>query len=110
MKDEKEVFLLVKLRRCNKFQKVGFFGKNIIGGCKSNFEKVLKIPEKNKEFRKFFDELVGDGVLEFFEKRKIVGGFVDTYVINKSKIMKKIRSIKCGKEFYEECIDDYTSF
>lgn len=91
------------------------FKKKMIGstipGCKTDFERVACASESNREFRKFFDELVNDGCLVFFEK-KDVGSFghpVDTYIINVSNIMKRIRSIEFGKKFYKAVFDHITS-
>jgi len=96
MKPEKEVLWMVNLLK-SKFvkKKFGFS----IGGYKSEFEKVAKASESNKEFRKWFDKLVEDGTIEIFEKKSIGKGrnFVNTYVIDVSKLYKKLKEIELAK-------------
>jgi len=79
MKNEVEFKWIVSLLNCQ-YIKGGILRREI-GGCKSDFERVASVSAKNKEFRKWLNFLIEQGILEFFEKRKAIGGFVDTYVI-----------------------------
>jgi len=88
MKKEVEFMWIIKLLNCQ-YIKGGIFRKQI-GGCKADFERVVGIPEKNKEFRKWLNLLIDKEILEFFEKRKNVGGFIDTFVIVYKKLEKKL--------------------
>ena len=106
MKPEKEVFWLVNILKSNFKRKT--FGKSI-GGHKSEFEQVANSSLNSKEFRTFLQELIDSGCLEFLEKKYGRGGWLNTYVINEKKIMKKIKSTEFGGKFYKACFDHYTS-
>lgn len=79
MKSEIEFKWIVNLLDSN-YLKGGFFNKQI-GGCKADFELVAGASQSNKNFRKWINVLIEDKTFEFFEKKKVVGGEVDTYVI-----------------------------
>lgn len=93
MKPEREVLLISKLLKSPFVNK-----KN--SSCKSEFEKYCKISNKNKEFRKFFQELVLIGIIEIFERKKVgkFGHEVNTYFINKGLLLKKLKGIKEYRE------------
>lgn len=67
----------------------GIFRKQV-GGCKADFERVVGVSEKNRVFRKWLDFLIEKRILVFFEKRKAIGGFIDTYVIVYPKMEKML--------------------
>jgi len=78
---------IIKLLNCQYIK--GRVFRKPIGGCKADFERVVGVSEKNKEFRNWLNTLVDEGILEVFEKRKSIGGFIDTFVIVYPKLEKK---------------------
>jgi hypothetical protein len=96
MKEEKEFKWLLKLRE-SEFIKKSFGNK---GGCKRDFEIEFRISENDKEFRRWLDLLIIEEVLEVFEVRKVgyVRKPVNTYIINKNKLDKKLNDNK----YYQE--------
>ena len=91
MKDEVKIKYLSMLFISKEFKK-SFFGKNI-GGTKADFERICNVSYKNKEFRKWLNELIELKVLEFFEIRKTDGGSASTYLISNKKILSLYRKI-----------------
>lgn len=87
MKEEVEFKLIVCLLN-SRFVK-GLFKKP--GGCKKDFEKVCSVNEKNYEFRKWLDDLIRHGCLEFVQTIKYRGGKVDTYLVNKKFMEEKLK-------------------
>ncbi len=90
MKPEIEFKWMVNLLN-SEFLKGGIFRKQI-SGCKNDFEVVAGASQSNKEFRKFLNELIKEDCLEFFEKKKVIGGNVDTYVIIGKLLEKRLMS------------------
>jgi len=87
MKPEKEFEWIIKLLN-SEFIKGGIFRKRK-GGCKSDFEREVGASESCKEFRKWLDFLIQNGILEFFEKKRIRNvKEIDTYAVNYDKLKK----------------------
>lgn len=95
MKPEKEVFWIVNLLKSKFVRKL--LGEFIVG-CRYEFERVAGASENNKSFKEWMDILIEEGCFEPFGKRKFVGGTIDTYVIDKNKLIKRLRKI----EFYKD--------
>ena len=91
MKDEVKIKYLSLLFISKEFKK-SVFGKDI-GGTKTDFERVCGVSYKNKEFRKWLDELIEKNVLKFFEIRKTDGGSTSTYLINNRNLLSLYRKI-----------------
>jgi len=89
MKPEIEFKWIVNLLN-SQFLKGGFFRRQS-SGCKSEFERIAEAPLNNKEFRKWLNYMIKENVFEFFERKKVIGGNVDTFVINGGKLEKKLR-------------------
>lgn len=107
MKEEKEVYWLIKILKTEFKKKV--LGKSK-GGCKSEFARAVGVSRMDKDFRKFLNELINSGCLEYFQEAKMNGGFIVTYVINEKKIWNMIKNNGFGKNFYDMAVNDYTGF
>ncbi len=103
-KEDRELIWLIKLIGCEYKRKK--FGSSL-GGTKTDFEVVVGICPKNKDFRAFLKDLIERGELEYFGVRK---GGGNTFTINKDKMIKRVRAIDYANKFYKFCVDDYLSF
>ena len=80
MKPEKEFAWMVKLLN-SKYRK-NVWGKTI-GGCKRDFEIEGGASENDKEFNKWLNSLIEQGILVIFEMRTSGKGRpVETYIVN----------------------------
>jgi len=85
MKSEIEFKWIVNLLN-SKYLKGGFIRKQI-GGCKRDFEVEAGASENDKEFRKWINLLIEEGILEFFKKKSVgTSKMVDTYVIKYNEL------------------------
>lgn len=96
MKKEVEFKWIVNLLN-SPFAKSGILKKRE-GGCKIEFERYAQAPSHNKDFRKFFDLLLNDGCIEFFERKITRGGSADTFIIHKKKLKSKLREYALWKD------------
>ena len=104
MKEEVKIKYLVILY-LSKFNG-GFLQKNK-GGSKADYERLCHVPEKNREFRKWLDELIKFGVLESFEKSD--RGF-NLFVVNKKNTQKMLKQFKIDQDLQRVYYDRYESF
>ena len=105
MKPEKEVLWIVNLLK-SRFVKRKFGGS--IGGCKSDFEKVARASENNKDFRGWIDKLIEEGSIEFFERKRVIGKSVNTYVVNSRRLVKRLKNTEFYNSMKEIVLNEET--
>lgn len=100
IKPEKEVVWLFKLAES---KHCGNFLKKPISACKKDFQRFLNAPENDKNFIKWIDELIEEGVLIFSEyiKRTNGGRPISSYVVDFKKLIEKLRN----NEYYDSACD-----
>ena len=82
MKEEQEFLWLVNLLKSD-------FSK--LGGCKKDFEKCAGASENSKLFKELFEELKNDESIFFVENKSTTGKSVDIYMLDKKKLVKKLK-------------------
>jgi len=100
---ERELIWLMKIVICD-YRKKMFSSTS--GGTKADFERVVDIRPKNKDFRSFLNDLIERGELEFFEDRE---GGGKRFIVDVGKIMKRIKKDPLASKYYKICCDDYFS-
>lgn len=87
MKKERELIWMVKLLNSEYVRTRSI--KKQKSGCKRDFEILVGAPENDKNFRRFLNELIEQGYLVMFEKKRAVG-LIATYVVDSDKLRKRM--------------------
>ena len=103
MSSEKEFCWMIKLLNCKYIKDTTFDGKikymfkKPIGGCKKDFEIELGLCENQKTFRRLLNRLIHDEVIEFFERKKVNGKYLNMYIVDYKKMEKLLKEHKMYK-------------
>lgn len=101
MKEEKEVHYL-KLIYLSDFMS-GFL-KVSHGGTKSDFERICRVSEHDKEFRKWLDLLIKEEILKF---KGLAENKSPLWIASANAILKKLNTIPYYKKYKKVEYDDY---
>lgn len=96
MKKEKEISWVVNLLNNTKLSN-SFFKKG--GGCIKEFESTANNSYKDKEFRKWFKEMIDSEIITFSDSiNNSKGNPTKIYILDKSKMIKYMKTF----EFYKK--------
>ncbi|MEK6932840.1 MAG: hypothetical protein AABW56_03550 [Nanoarchaeota archaeon] len=76
-------------------------------GCLSDFERELGFYNKNNMLRVFLKKLIDEEILEFKCFRLVNSNSFHTYIVNKKKLVKKIKNDKDFKDIYDFFNEEY---